>query len=186
MNGSARVAALALLLAWPLQALDDGVRIWVQGLRQPALEAPMHTVSDKSRALLVVGAVVAAVAGANGRAFLVEAAVALLPVNAVVEALKWGVGRVRPDGDRNRRNSSFPSSHVANACTVAAVIARRWRRGAFPAWLAAAGVAFSRLYLDRHWFSDVVLACLIALAGAWTAALIVEKYAKPKNAVQAP
>src|SRR5207245_508853 len=49
---TSRAAALALLLSWPLQPLDDAARDWVQSLRRPALEVPMHVVSDRSRVLL--------------------------------------------------------------------------------------------------------------------------------------
>ena len=46
------------------------------------------------------------------------------------------------------------------------VLARRWRKGA-PLFLAlAAVVAFSRMYLDRHWASDVLGAALIGVVGA--------------------
>jgi membrane-associated phospholipid phosphatase len=170
------VAALALLLAWPLQPLDDAARGWVQALRRPALEVPMHVVSDQSRLVLIAGAGVALVAGAAGRAFVVESLVATLPLNAAVELLKWSVHRTRPDGDRNRRNSSFPSSHAANAFAVAAVLTRRWRRAAIPAWLAASVVAFSRLYLDRHWLSDVLGALCLALAAALFAAWVMRRW----------
>jgi membrane-associated phospholipid phosphatase len=135
----------------------------------------MRFASDRSRIVLVVGGAAALLAGTAGRAFVLETAVALLPVNAVVEALKWSVNRTRPDGDTNRRNSSFPSSHAANACAIAAVLSRRWRQWAIPAWLAALFVAASRVYLDRHWLSDVVLALVLAAGGAWLAAWVMKR-----------
>jgi len=173
---NARALPLVLLLGWPLQPLDDAARGWVQSLRRPALEAPMRIVSDKSRVVLVAIGGGALVAGTAGRAFLAESALALLPVNAAVEALKWSVDRARPDGGRDRKNSSFPSSHAANAFALAAVITRRWRRAAIPAWMLAVLVAFSRLYLDRHWLTDVVAAAALALAGAWGAAEMLRRW----------
>ena len=130
----------------------------------------MHVLSDRSRLALIAGVGVALVSGASGRAFALEAALAGIPVNLVVEGLKWTVNRTRPDGESKRSNSSFPSSHAANAFTVAAVLSRRWRRAAVPAWLAAAAVASSRIYLDRHWLSDVLFALLLALSAAWCVA----------------
>jgi undecaprenyl-diphosphatase len=100
-----------------------------------------------------------------------ETALALLPVNLAVESLKWVVWRTRPDGDTHRRNSSFPSSHAANAFTVAAVVGRRWRRVAVPIWLGACLVGYSRMLLDRHWATDILGALLLALAGAWLAGI---------------
>jgi len=107
--------------------------------------------------------------------------VALVPVNLAVEGLKRLTFRARPDGEHKRSNASFPSSHVANAFAVATVIARRWRRGAFVAFAGAAVVGWARLYLNRHWASDVACAAalgvgltLLALRGwdAWRASRI--------------
>lgn len=179
-----RPVALALVLWWPLQPFDDAARAWVQSVRGPSLEVPMRVVSDRSRIVLLAGGAFALVSGAAGRAFIAESALALLPVNAAVEALKWSVNRTRPDGERKRRNSSFPSSHAANAFTIAAVLTRRWRRAALPAWLAAGAVAFSRLYLDRHWLSDVLGAAVLALAGAWSAAWLMRWWRNRKIAFQ--
>ena len=182
MSTSVRIALLSFALAWPGQPIDDAVRAWMQAQRSPALEGPMRFASNKSRILLFAGGAVALFAGPSGRAFVLESVVALLPVNAAVETLKWCVGRTRPDGDTNRRNSSFPSSHAANAFTVAAVITRRWRRAAIPAWLAALMVAVSRLYLDRHWFSDVLFALVLGVGGAWLATW----YLRRRRASSAP
>jgi membrane-associated phospholipid phosphatase len=179
-----RAMALALLLAWPLQPLDDAARTWVQALRRPALEVPMHVVSDQSRVVLIAGAAAALVSGAAGRAFVLESLVALLPLNGAVEGLKWGVDRTRPDGGRDRRNSSFPSSHAANAFAVATVLTRRWRRAAIPAWLAASVVAFSRLYLDRHWLSDVLGSLALALAAAGFAAWVMHRWQERMSAAR--
>lgn len=161
--------ALLLLTVWPLQAFDDGVRSWVMVQRTPTWKGAMQVVSDKSRGVVFGGAAIALFAGPVARAVVGETVVALLPVNLAVEGLKWTVARTRPDGDRNRRNSSFPSSHAANAFTVAAVVARRWRRVAVPMWLGALLVGYSRMLLDRHWASDILGALVLALLGAWFA-----------------
>jgi membrane-associated phospholipid phosphatase len=173
---SPRAAALALLLVWPLQPLDDVAHDWVHSLRRPALELPMHVVSDQSRPILIAGGVAALVSGAAGRAFVADALLALVPLNAAVELLKWSVNRNRPGGGRDRRNSSFPSSHAANAFAVAAVVTRRWRRAAIPAWLAAGVVAFSRLYLERHWLTDVLGSLVLALGASWFAAWAMRRW----------
>jgi membrane-associated phospholipid phosphatase len=163
----ARVCVLLALIAWPLQSLDDAARRGVQLAREPWLDAPMHAASEDARFALIVGAGVAAVSGAAGRAVLIEGAVALAPVNLAVEALKYAIDRARPDGTRRRSNASFPSSHAANAFAVAIVLARRWRRGATGFLLLAALVAYSRMYLDRHWLTDVVAGAALGAGGAW-------------------
>jgi undecaprenyl-diphosphatase len=173
---SGRVLLLAALLAWPTQTWDDAVRSAAQASRRPWLEAPMHVVSDGARPLLVAGAVTALVAGAAGRAVLLETAVVLIPVNLTVELLKRVTFRARPDGTRRQSNAAFPSSHVANAFAVAFVLARRWRRlwpAVFPLAIA---VAWSRIYLDRHWLSDVVAGALLGAGLAWLALLAWERW----------
>jgi len=164
-----RLVLLLTLLAWPLQPLDDAVQGWMHAHQQPGVRGAMQVVSHRSRPALVVGATLALLAGPAARACVAEAAIALIPVNLAVETLKWTVNRTRPDGDRNRRNSSFPSSHSANAIAVALVAGRRFRRAAVVFGAAAALVAFSRLYLDRHWLSDVIGGGLLAAGGMWAA-----------------
>lgn len=168
-----RMGLVILLIAiWPLQGMDDLVRGWVQQQRTPMNVQAMQVVSKRSRVVLVVGAAAAALSGAAGRVFVAELGIALIPVNLTVEGLKYAVGRVRPDGDAHRRNSSFPSSHAANAFTVAAVAGRRSRTWGLVLWPLAALVGYSRMLLDRHWASDVLGGCFIALAGAWFAAQV--------------
>lgn len=161
---SARIVALALLAAWPLQALDDAAMSAVQASRRPGLEPVAQALSKHSRTALALAAVGAVVAGGAARAVAVEAAVALVPVNLAVEGLKRATHRARPDGEHRRSNAAFPSSHAANAFAVAAVLARRWRRAALPAFALAAAVAWSRMYLNRHWLSDVAAGALLGVA----------------------
>ena len=166
---SARVLLAVALAALPLQAFDDAVRAEVQSERRPWLERTMHVASDDARPALIAGVAIAALAGGAGRAFAIEAAVALVPVNLAVEASKYLTNRARPDGTHHRNNAAFPSSHAANAFAVAIVVARRWRRWTAPALLLALLVAYSRMYLDRHWFTDVAAGALAGAGLAWWA-----------------
>jgi membrane-associated phospholipid phosphatase len=159
-----RVLAAALVLAWPLQSLDDAARDALQRSRSPVLEPVARFASDRSRVVLVGAAAVSIVAGGAARAAAVEAAVALVPVNLVVELLKRATFRVRPDGERKRNNAAFPSSHAANAFAVATVVGRRWRRAGPLAFACASVVGWSRLYLDRHWASDVAAGALLGVS----------------------
>jgi membrane-associated phospholipid phosphatase len=181
---STRALLLVLSLGWPLQPLDDAARGWVLSLRQPALDVAMRQVSDRSPIVLPAALVLSLAGGTVGRVFFAEAALALIPLNLAVETLKWTVNRTRPDGDRNRRNSSFPSSHAGNAFTLAAVLTRRWRRWAVPAWLAASVVAFSRMYLDRHWLSDVCGSAVLALAATWFATWAARRWRERRGALR--
>lgn len=160
---------VAVALLGPVTGLDATVREALQGARTPAGSAFMQAVSNAGKPVTVLGAlVVIAVADrAAGPLTAARALLALAPTNAVVEVLKRGVNRVRPDGERKSSNASFPSSHAANGFALAAVLSRRWRRLAIPFHLLALLVALSRLYLDRHWLSDVVVGAGIGLVCAW-------------------
>lgn len=95
-------------------------------------------------------------------------------------AIKWTTGRARPYvvADSNARDyqflrglrkgnaySSFPSGHVMAAFSAAAAVSNeaarwwpqsRWYVGT-AMYTGATAVAFSRMYNDKHWASDVIL-----------------------------
>jgi membrane-associated phospholipid phosphatase len=167
-----RVLLLVLALLGPVERLDWAVARWLQGARCAAWEDPMRTASSAARPALVVtlGAVlVVDVATRAGWSTLGPAVAALAATNLVVEVLKRAVNRQRPDGEHKRSNASFPSSHAANAFALAWVLSARWRRAA-PGFLALAVlVGFSRMYLNRHFLSDVMVGAAIGSAAAWAA-----------------
>jgi membrane-associated phospholipid phosphatase len=103
---------------------------------------------------------------------------ALLISDAATVVLKQAVGRGRPaTGDGNSRYKPFqfasdydslPSMHTASSFAMAHVLASETE--SLPVkifcYAAASFVGFSRLYQDKHWASDVVLAAAIGeLAG---------------------
>ena len=55
------------------------------------------------------------------------------------------------------------SSVAANAAGLALVLSRRWRRLAPAFWLLAGLVAFSRVYLNRHFLSDALCGVVIGV-----------------------
>ena len=94
---------------------------------------------------------------------------ALLQAQAVegltTQALKYAVGRSRPDGG----HYSFPSGHTSSAFATADILLQRfgWRAGV-PAYVAAAYVAASRLSERQHYPSDVVFGAAVGIASART------------------
>lgn len=160
---------LVVALFGPVQDLDRAAQAAVQGMRRPALETPMSMVTRVTKPVYVIGGlvVVAIVEGNLGAGTARTALIALAGANLVVEALKRLTFRARPDGEHRRSNASFPSGHSGSAFALAAVLARRWRRTAVPWFALATLVAFSRMYLNRHWLSDVVAGAAIGLAAAW-------------------
>ncbi len=181
-----RSLLLALALLNPVERLDWGVARAVQAGRHPWLEPAMHAASRWAGPPLVAGglAVVLTVDLVQGAGFGTAGAalVAVLGANLVVEGLKRAVGRVRPDGDRKRSNSSFPSGHAATAFALAWVLTRRWRRLGPAFFLLALLVSYSRLYLNRHFLSDVVAGAVIGLLVAW---LVARRWPAPKRRLAA-
>lgn len=89
---------------------------------------------------------------------------ALAESSLVTEALKRIIRRPRPL-EKNEKNS-FPSGHTAAAFTLAVIVSHEHPKIRIPLYIAAAGTAFSRVYLGRHYPSDVLAGAVIGtLAG---------------------
>jgi membrane-associated phospholipid phosphatase len=174
---SALLLALALLA--PITGVDEALQRAVQQGRAPWLEPPMRAASGIGRPAVVLGALLA-IAVFDPVAGVPTARLALavlVPTNLVVEGLKRAVNRPRPDGEHKRSNASFPSSHAANAAALAWVVSRRWRKLAPLWWAGAALIAWSRLYLNRHYASDVVAGIALGALVAWAVVRIMERAA---------
>ena len=162
---------LAVSLLGPIQDLDGRFQGALQAARQPQYEGVMRAATDLTKPVVVFGAlvVVASFTGPLGPETVRCALLALVPTNIVVEGLKRGVNRTRPDGGHNPANASFPSSHAANGAALAMVLGSRWRRLRIGFWVLAATVALSRMYLNRHFLSDVLVAVAIGVGFGWWA-----------------
>jgi undecaprenyl-diphosphatase len=84
----------------------------------------------------------------------------------VTYGLKNAVNRQRPEGETTRSNSSFPSGHATAAFALATVFAHDCPRLAIPCYTLASGVALSRIYLGRHYPSDVLAGAAIGFVTA--------------------
>lgn len=85
---------------------------------------------------------------------------------AFVSSIKFIVGRRRPDGELDRKNSSFPSSHASSAFAFATVLASHYPEHGAKVFEIAFFVALSRIYLERHYPSDVIGGAAIGVAAA--------------------
>lgn len=126
---------------------------------------------------------------------------ALLITNVISQAIRGPFGRARPYVTKDGQNSDFhigkgftsydyrslPSLHSASAFAAAsaltAEINERHPRAAWPAGLvlysAASIPGLTRMYLDQHWASDVVMGGFI---GAFIGhKVVVHAHANPRN-----
>jgi undecaprenyl-diphosphatase len=108
--------------------------------------------------------------------FFVALVTATLAADGLSYLLRQWIGRDRPPlvyADPMPlvglpHTGAFPSGHAASAFAAATVIAWASRRLAVPAYLLAALVAWSRVYVGVHWPLDVIggaaLGTLVAIA----------------------
>lgn len=86
-------------------------------------------------------------------------------------AIKAIVKRNRPDRKGNPKGNfwkrlgfySFPSSHAANMFTVAILLSHWYSYLIVPLFLLAGLVSFSRIYLNNHYPSDIIIGGIIGL-----------------------
>lgn len=78
---------------------------------------------------------------------------------AIIYALKEAIRRPRPLNGSEK--DSFPSGHSGFAFTLATIISHNYPKLRIPLYLSAFGTAFSRIYLGRHYPSDVFAGAFI-------------------------
>lgn len=180
----AAVLAGALLLD---RALDGAVRDGGGIALEPLSDALNYGGRPQYAAALLAGTWAAGELAGRG-----EVADAALHVGAALAAggvmngaLKYTLGRERPSetgdphhfrpfADQNRWQS-FPSGHTVVAFSLASAVSEEARRPWVTAlaYGGAAAVAWSRVYEDKHWASDVTAAALIGIvAGRGTVRLL--------------
>jgi undecaprenyl-diphosphatase len=95
------------------------------------------------------------------------AAVSVGTASVLTVATKWIVNRERPEGVTPRSNSSFPSAHAVGAAAVAVLVSKRHGRLGALAWAIALWVGVSRVYLGRHYPTDVLSGFLLGTITSW-------------------
>ena len=98
----------------------------------------------------------------DGRIDFITAFAASLGVTV---ALKFAVGRKRPDGSDNL---SFPSWHTSVSFQAVSFIHFRYGfKYSIPGYIAAIFVGYSRVYSDRHYTSDVLAGAAIGILSSY-------------------
>jgi membrane-associated phospholipid phosphatase len=177
--------ALAVLAAHQqFFAIDYGTRTWIRILREEAPYLPMALITELGGLyglLLLIAAGVAVLLWRRQRRWAVALPALMAGAGALQAIAKWSMGRARPD----ESPWGFPSGHVLSLVVFFGLMVwlvatasgrrRRWRvlASALCA-LTVAIVAFSRLYLDRHWLSDLAGGLTIGLAYLLLAIWVIE------------
>jgi undecaprenyl-diphosphatase len=163
-------------------SLDEAARAAVLGARHPALNSLM---ADVSRLGAPEGIIALIALGSaclwRGRRLWALALPAIMAGTGALQFLaKWSADRPRPD----LQPWGFPSGHVLSLVVFFGMVAylgwtsgRGRRRRGFTVFLCAIPVvlvAYSRMYLDRHWLTDLAGGLAVGLAYLLLALLVVE------------
>ena len=177
------LALAALAAQQQIFALDYGTRTWVAILRYEVLNLPMQVVTSlgDNLGLVPLIAIAFVVLWRVSRRWAIALPVVMLGTGGLQWLAKWAANRPRPDATP----WGFPSGHVLSLVVFFGLMIyliatasrrrRRWRMLASAVCLLAVGaVAFSRLYLDRHWLSDLGGGFSIGLAYLLLAIWLIE------------
>jgi membrane-associated phospholipid phosphatase len=158
-----------------LGRLDRAVYRTLADLSTPRLDRPLRRVSsfaNFSKPWLVTAGVLALFGGPRGRRAAVTGVTAIGLTSLVVnQPMKLVGARRRPDRTRlgvpeNRwvsmpSSTSFPSGHSASAAAFAVSVGDVLPRLRSPLRLAAAAVAFSRVYTGVHYPGDIAVGATV-------------------------
>ncbi len=90
-----------------------------------------------------------------------DAAESLIDATVLVTALKYSVGRERPDGSNNQ---SFPSGHSITAFCFAPVVMKYWGvQAGIEAYALGTVTAFARVEGYHHYLSDVLAGATLGI-----------------------
>jgi membrane-associated phospholipid phosphatase len=177
--------ALAVLAAHQqFFAIDYGTRTWIRILREEMPYLPMALVTKLGGPfgiLLLIAAGVTVLLWRRQHRWAVALPALMAGAGALQALAKWSMGRARPD----ESPWGFPSGHVLSLVVFFGLMIwlvatasrrrRRWRALASALCiLTVAAVAFSRIYLDRHWLSDLAGGLTIGLAYLLLAIWVIE------------
>jgi len=162
-----------------LYSVDQDIQQWVQDHRSSSSEDIFKAITNLGDGVVLIGLMTALyVSGevSDNNSLRVTALLSLeswLTTGIIVRGLKSVVGRARPwTGESSHsfhpfstrsRFASFPSGHASSAFAVATVIADQSKKVYIDilAYSLATLVAISRVHIDKHWASDILVGSAI-------------------------
>lgn len=158
-----------------LYAVDQDVFQWIQDHSSSSSEDISKVITHFGDGVLLVGLIAALYASgeiSDNNSLRKTALLSLeswLTTGIIVRGLKFVTGRARPwTGEScqsfhpfstRSRFSSFPSGHASSAFAVATIVADQSKKAYIDilAYSLATLVAISRVHIDKHWASDVLV-----------------------------
>jgi membrane-associated phospholipid phosphatase len=177
-----QLLGVVLLLALTALVIDAPVAGVVALCRHPVLDAVVGVLNPiGSGVVLLVGCAALGLlcrwlrlSRLHDAAWL--GALAFATAGLLEFSLKHLVGRLRPDAAPSALSlggpsfaqdvDSFPSGHATSVFAVATVFVSFYPRLAGPLYGLAAAIALGRVYLERHYVSDVLAGAFIGIAVA--------------------
>jgi len=162
-----------------LYSVDQDIQQWAQDHRGSSSEDILKTIGHLGNGVVLIGLMTALyVSGevSDNNSLRKTALLSLeswLTTGIIVRGLKSVAGRARPwTGESSHsfhpfstrsRFASFPSGHASSAFAVATVIADQSKKVYIDilAYSLASIAAFSRVHLDKHWASDILVGSAI-------------------------
>lgn len=146
--------------------MDNSLFLFInQGLQNNVLDTVMPFITNRSY-ILYIGIVVLLFFKDWQKGLLVFslAAVGFFTADGIGDIIKILAARPRPCHELQGvrligdcvKSYSFPSGHAATSFAMASIIGHHFRRAAMPAFILAALVAFSRIYIGVHYPTDVI------------------------------
>lgn len=172
-----------------IQEIDNAVTLWIYSMRQPWLDGFMIWISRLNDATVLWFAVTIVLLCFKrtrqcGVACLWSLLITIILNEIIVKPL---VNRPRPFVQleglimliRAPRSFSFPSGHTATSFAAATAIFCHDRKLGGVAYVVAALIGFSRLYLSVHFLTDVIggaiLGSTCALAGVAASQMLAKR-----------
>ena len=151
--------------------LDVHVADWARQLRGPVLDGIVDVINPIGSGVTLLAVCLVLAALSRSRPRLREAAwvgvLAFVTAGLIEYAVKYVVGRPRPAAAETLFGpelDSFPSGHATSVFAVATALAASYPALRWPLYGLATAIALGRVYLARHYLSDVIAGALIGFA----------------------
>ncbi len=136
---------------------------FINGLHTPWLDViilPLTFCGDG----VILAILIIAIGISKGWKELIKTTLIVISAGLIVQAIKYFYPTPRPAAILDNihtigpvfQNKSFPSGHTAGAFGLATYLGQKFHRLKLEAWIVAALVGLSRIYVGAHFFGDVI------------------------------